>query len=94
MAQLAVVGLWHLGCVASAALAHLGHTVRATEFDREVVRQLEQGLLPVNEPGLPELIARQKQQGRLAFVTSCAEAFAGAEFIFITFDTPVDDNDY
>ena len=92
-ARLAVVGLWHLGCVASAALAQLGHTVRATDFDPEVVRRLQQGVPPVYEPGLAESIARQAQVGRLSFAAFCAEAVAGAEYIFITFDTPVDDDD-
>lgn len=91
--RLAVVGLWHLGCVVSAGLAHLGHTVCATDLDLEVVRRLQQGILPVYEPGLSELMARQREEGRLAFMASCAEAFAGAEFIFLTLDTPVDDND-
>ena len=93
MARLAVVGLWHLGCVAAAALAKLGHTVRATDFDAEAVRKLQQGIPPVYEPGLAELIAQQVQAGGLSFVTPCAEAFAGAAHVFITFDTPVDDND-
>lgn len=93
MARLAVVGLWHLGCVASAALAKLGHTVRATDFDGEIVRGLQRGIPPIFEPGLAELLAEQAREGRLAFFSSCAEAFAGAEYIFITFDTPVDEND-
>ncbi len=78
---------------ASAALAQLGHTVRATDFDPEVVRRLQCGSAPIYEPELSERMAQRTQQGRLSFVSSCREAFLGAEFIFITFDTPVDDND-
>lgn len=92
-ARLAVVGLWHLGSVAAAALSRLGHAVRATDFDIEVVRNLARALPPVREAGLAELIAEQVREGRLAFVPACREAFAGAEFIFVTFDTPVDGND-
>jgi UDPglucose 6-dehydrogenase len=93
MARIAVVGLWHLGCVVSAALASLGHIVSATDFDNEVVRNLQRGVPPVYEPGLAELMALQISKRKLAFLSSCSEAFANAEYIFITFDTPVDEND-
>lgn len=93
MACIAVVGLWHLGCVVSAALAHLGHTVTGADFDSEVVRRLQQGVLPIYEPGLAELMAEQVRKGRLAFGSAFQEAFADAEYIFVTFDTPVDESD-
>jgi len=93
MAQIATVGLWHLGCVVSAGLASLGHTVRGTDPDAETVRRLQQGIPPLHEPGLPELVAEQEKLGRLTFVMTAREAFQDAEFIFLTFDTPVDEND-
>lgn len=93
MACIAVVGLWHLGCVVSAALAHLGHSVAGTDFDSEVVSGLQRGRPPIYEPGLKELISEQTREGRLGFHSSCQDAFADAEYIFITFDTPVDDSD-
>ena len=93
MAQIATVGLWHLGCVVSAGLASLGHTVRGTDPDPETVRQLQLGRLPVHEPGLPELVAEQSKHGRLEFVATEKEAFQDADFIFLTFDTPVDEHD-
>ncbi len=93
MARIASVGLWHLGCVASAALASLGHTVCGTDPDAEVVHNLQQGVLPIYEPGLAALMAEQTRQGKLDFRCSPWEAFEKAEFIFLTFDTPVDEND-
>jgi UDPglucose 6-dehydrogenase len=87
------MGLWHLGSVAAACLAQVGHTVRATDFEDDVVRNLQQGIPPVYEPGLAELISQQMETGRLAFVSSCREGFADADHIFITFDTPIDEND-
>ena len=93
MARIAVVGLWHLGCVVSAGLAHLGHTVAATDFDGDVILTLQHGVPPIYEPGLAELMALQISEGRLAFVSTCQQAFADAEYIFITFDTPVDEDD-
>lgn len=93
MARLAVVGLWHLGCVAATALAQLGHNVRATDPDREALRRLQQGVLPVWEPGLAESLAQQRREGRLVFCSSEPEAFVHAEYIFVTFDTPVNEDD-
>jgi UDPglucose 6-dehydrogenase len=93
MAQIATIGLWHLGCVVSAGLASLGHTIRATDPDLDAVRGLQQGELPIHEPGLPELTAAQLKSGRLIFVEAAREALAPADFVFLTFDTPVDEND-
>jgi len=92
-ARIATVGLWHLGSVASACLASLGHTVRGTDPDAARVRQLGSGTPPVFEPGLAALVGEQMAAGRLAFAPTCREIFADAEFIFVTFDTPVDDDD-
>jgi UDPglucose 6-dehydrogenase len=93
MAQIATIGLWHQGSVVSAGLASLGHTVRGTDPDSERVRNLQQTRLPVFEPGLPELMVEQVKHGRLMFVETPDEALVAADFVFLTFDTPVDDND-
>jgi UDPglucose 6-dehydrogenase len=93
MAQIATIGLWHLGCVVSAGLASLGHTVRGTDPDVDAVRSLQQGNLPIHEPGLPELMAAQSKSGRLSFVETSCEALKIADFVFLTFDTPVDEDD-
>jgi len=93
MARIAVAGLWHLGCVVAAGLASLGHRVRATDPDAAVVTRLQQGRMPVYEPGLSEAVAEQAGEGRLTFVPTAAEAFAGVESVFVTFDTPVGDAD-
>ena len=92
-ARIATAGLWHLGSVASACLASLGHAVRGTDPDAARVRDLAAGKPPVFEPGLAALVAEQMRAGRLAFTPAPREAFAAAEFIFVTFDTPVDDDD-
>ncbi len=93
MAKIATIGLWHLGCVVSAGLASLGHTVRGTDPQRETVRNLQRAMLPIHEPGLLEFMTTQSRQGRLLFVDTSREALEGAEFIYVTFDTPVDDHD-
>ncbi len=88
---IAVVGLWHLGTVTAAALAAEGHRVVAVD-EPDVVDAIRAGRLPVDEPGLAELIAEQVAANRLTFASDPAAA-AGAEVVWITFDTPVDDAD-
>ncbi len=89
--KIAVVGLWHLGTVTAAGLAAAGHDVVAID-EAEVVEGIAQGRLPVDEPGLAELIAAERAAGRLTFAASAAAA-TGAELVWICYDTPIDDDD-
>src|ERR1035437_6213751 len=90
--RIAVVGLWHLGTVTAACLASVGHKVTAIDPDANVVAGLQAGELPVQEPGLAQMIEEQARSGNLRF-SSQMEAVAGHEVTWIAFDTPVDDND-
>ena len=93
MARIGLIGLWHLGTVAAAGLASLGHSVRATDPDAGTIAALRRNEPPVFEPGLAEAVAREQAAGRLEFVISIAEAVEGAEAVYVTFDTPVDEHD-
>jgi UDPglucose 6-dehydrogenase len=88
-----VVGLWHLGCVASACLAELGLRSRGFDPDPDVVRGLLLGKPPLFEPGLEELIARNMAAGRLSFHPGLSEALRDADVALVAFDTPVDEHD-
>ena len=90
---IAVFGLWHLGCVTAACLAGEGFQVRGIDPDKNVIRDLERGKPPILEPGLTELIAEGQRSGRLRFSTDYGEALRDARVLWVTFDTPVDDND-
>jgi UDPglucose 6-dehydrogenase len=90
--KVAVHGLWHLGCVTAACLAEGGHDVVALDPDPRAVAELEAGRLPLDEPGLPALVAAGRAAGRLAFRADLG-ALAGVEVLWITLDTPVDDED-
>ncbi len=90
--DVAVVGLWHLGTVTAACLASAGYRVRAFDQDVETVRGLQQGRLPVAEPGLAELTARGVSAGLLSFSSDPA-SIAPADIGWITYDTPVDEQD-
>ncbi len=89
----AVLGLWHLGPVTAACLAAAGHLVTAWDPDAAVVEGLTDGRVPVDEPGLAEQLASAHAAGRLMFVERLDEAVAGADVVWITFDTPVDEDD-
>ena len=88
-----VFGLWHLGSVTAACAAAAGHDVVALDLDEEAVRGLQDGKGPVSEPGLDELLSEGLAGGRLRVTTDVAGAVSGADVLWVTFDTPVDEDD-
>lgn len=93
MAKIGVIGLWHLGCVVSACLAEAGNEVTGGDFDQEILSGLKKGKPPLFEPGLEALIGKNLAEGRLQYTEGFSKIIPGREFIFITFDTPVDEQD-
>lgn len=90
--NIAVVGLWHLGTVTAACLAAAGYTVIGFDENADTITGLQKGRLPVFEPGLDELIRSEMANGRLYF-SSYPKDLASAETLWITYDTPLDEND-
>src|ERR1700693_1663045 len=90
--RVAVAGLWHLGTVTAACCAHGGHDVVAFDDDSHVVASLERSALPVEEPGLAELVASGINSHRLGF-TDKISAVAGSDVLGVCYDTPVNEND-
>ena len=90
--KVVVFGLWHLGCVTAACCAEHFEVV-GLDFTPEVIANLRRGRAPIFEPGLDELIQRGLNSKQLSFTTEEKEALAGANIIWICYDTPVDDND-
>ena len=86
-----VVGLWHLGSVTAACLAEAGYEVIGVDPDRSRGRGAGRGRPPVSEPGLAELLSREA--ARLRF-SADPGALAGARCAWVTFDTPVDEDDH
>jgi UDPglucose 6-dehydrogenase len=89
-----VEGLWHLGTVTAACLASGGHHVIGLDFDEHVIANLNQGIPPLYEPRLEELVKEGLETKHLSFTTSSAEALKEAEILWITYDTPVDEDDH
>ena len=92
--RIVVYGLWHLGCVTAACVASRedNHVV-GLDLDESLIAALQRGEPPIEEPGLRELIRAGLDAGRLSFTTSAAEGVAGADVLWVTFDTPVNERD-
>lgn len=86
--RIAVIGTGYVGLVASTCFADTGHSVIGVDKDIETVEGLTQGELPIYEPGLAELIARNIRIGRLRFTTDVDVAVRESELIFIAVGTP------
>lgn len=91
--KICVYGTWHLGSVISACMADCGFDVCGTDPDTGIVAGLNKGKAPLFEPGLDDLLAKGLSSGKLSFNADLRKAVAGADVLWIAFDTPVDDND-
>jgi UDPglucose 6-dehydrogenase len=91
--KVCVVGLWHLGCVTAACLADAGHQVIGWDPDEKVVDDLTRAVPPIMEAGLEDLIRRGIASASLSFSTDVENSLADAEVVWVTFDTPVDEED-
>jgi UDPglucose 6-dehydrogenase len=85
--QISVIGCGYLGATHAAGMAELGHDVVGVEVDAAKLEQLSQGDVPFFEPGLPELLKKHVDAGRLRFTGDIAEA-ADAEVHFVCVGTP------
>jgi UDPglucose 6-dehydrogenase len=88
--KLAVIGTGYVGLVTGAGFADFGNDVTCVDVDGERIATLERGEIPFYEPGLAELVARNRAQGRLGFTTSTAAAVARSQIVFIAVGTPSD----
>ncbi len=88
MKSICVVGVGYVGLVTAAAFADLGNRVTALDISDEKIAKLQQGIMPIYEPGLAEMVERNVNAGRLSFTTSYAEGLKEAEFVFICVGTP------
>jgi UDPglucose 6-dehydrogenase len=84
--RVAVFGAGYVGLVTGACFAQLGHTVAVRDVIVEKIEALRRGEVPIYEPGLDELLERNRD--RLTFTTDVAEAIDGAEFVYVAVGTP------
>jgi UDPglucose 6-dehydrogenase len=90
MKTIAVIGTGYVGLTTGTSFADMGNQVRCVDIDEAKIARLQQGILPIYEPGLQEVVVRNMGTGRLRFTTSFEEGLRGAQFIFIAVGTPDD----
>lgn len=86
--RVAMIGVGYVGLVSGACFSEFGHEVVCIDADAGKIASLERGEIPIYEPGLDELVARNRAAGRLRFTTDLKTAMEGAEAIFIAVGTP------
>jgi len=86
--RVVMIGTGYVGLVSGACFADFGHSVTCIDNDELKITRLRQGVMPIYEPGLEALVARNAAQGRLVFETGAPAAIAEADAIFIAVGTP------
>jgi UDPglucose 6-dehydrogenase len=90
--KITVIGTGYVGLVSGACLAEVGNDVLCLDLDAEKIRILEAGGMPIHEPGLLDMVSRNRAAGRLRFTTDVAQAVAHGLLQFIAVGTPPDED--
>lgn len=90
--NIAIVGTGYVGLVSGACFADTGANVTCVDLDDQKILRLQNGDIPIYEPGLDELVLKNYKAGRLKFTTSLAEVIADQEIIFSAVGTPPDED--
>ncbi|NMC46150.1 MAG: UDP-glucose/GDP-mannose dehydrogenase family protein [Chloroflexi bacterium] len=88
MSNICVIGTGYVGLVTGVCFADLGNSVHCLDINEHRIKNLKNGVMPIYEPGLEEIVERNVAATRLFFTTDYTEALADAEFAFIAVGTP------
>ena len=88
MAKISVIGTGYVGLVTGTCFADMGHHVICLDIDTHRIELLNQGVIPIYEPGLKQLVDQNVKAGRLSFTTDYPTAIKDAQFAFIAVGTP------
>ncbi|WP_230931965.1 UDP-glucose/GDP-mannose dehydrogenase family protein [Priestia sp. TSO9] len=86
--KIAVIGTGYVGLVTGVSLSEIGHKVTCIDIDTEKVKKMKQGISPIYEPGLSEMMKKNIEANRLHFTSVHKEAFDEADIIYIAVGTP------
>lgn len=90
--KIAIVGSGYVGLVTGTCFAEVGIDVICVDIDQKKIENLKNGIIPIFEPGLEEMVHRNMKKGRLNFTTSLAEALSDCEVLFSAVGTPPDED--
>src|ERR1051326_4042044 len=86
--RIAIIGTGYVGLVSGACFSEFGVSVTCVDMDADKIARLSRGEIPIFEPGLDQLVARNAAAGRLSFTTDLKNAVQGADAVFIAVGTP------
>ena len=92
MMKIAVVGTGYVGLVSGACFAEMGLDITCVDVDRKKIDALNNGIIPIYEPGLEELVKRNVEEGRLHFTTELTDCLDKVEVVFSAVGTPPDED--
>lgn len=90
--KITIFGSGYVGLVTGACFAEVGNDVLCVDIDQNKIRNLKEGIIPIHEPGLEELVAENSREGRLRFTTDIQEGVDFGLFQFIAVGTPPDED--
>lgn len=90
--RVTIVGSGYVGLVTGACFSEVGIDVICVDIDENKINNLNKGIIPIYEPGLEDMIARNMKKGRLSFTTKIADAVKESEAVFISVGTPPDED--
>ena len=90
--NIAIVGTGYVGLVSGTCFAEMGAHVTCVDVDTQKIEKLKNGIMPIYEPGLEELVKRNAEVGRLKFTTDLTEVLDDVEVVFSAVGTPPDED--
>lgn len=90
--KITIIGTGYVGLTLGTCLAELGNEVTCVDIDQKKIGNLNNNIMPIYEPGLEELVKRNKKEGRLIFTTDKESAIRNSIVIFIAVGTPMGEN--